>query len=242
MINIGDYMNKSLAEFKNKYIGKRCFIIGNGPSLQMQDLEVLKERNEYSFGANRIYVSFEDTSWRPTFYCIQDGEMIKEYHDEIEKLPIKYKFVSDYACRRLSDKPFKTAYMFHLDAQRFYPYYPSFSTDISTGVAEGFTVTYAEIQLAAYMGFTSIYLLGVDCNYGKVLDSNGKVLDTGSKDYFSDKYILPNENRNLPQLFNSIQAYKKAEIYSRRNGFRIFNATRGGALEIFERKNFDELF
>lgn len=235
-------MSKRIEMFKERYSGERCFIIGNGPSLRMEDLDVLAYNKEYSFGANRIYVSFNDTVWRPTFYCIQDGTMIKEYHKEIEKLDLKYKFISDYALEKLGDKSFKTAYMFHLNPHRYYPYYPGFSDDIAQEISEGFTVTYAEIQIAAYMGFKEIYLLGVDFNYSKILDSSGKIVETGSKDYFSDRYILANEKRNIPQLHNSLQAYKKAEVYSKRNGFRIFNATRGGKLEVFERVNFDMLF
>lgn len=84
--------------------------------------------------------------------------------------------------------------MFHLNPHRYYPYYPGFSDDIAQEISEGFTVTYAEIQMAAYMGFKEIYLLGVDFNYSKILDSSGKVVETGSKDYFSDSYILVNEN------------------------------------------------
>ena len=235
-------MPKSLEDFKNKYSGKRCFIIGNGPSLKMEDLNTLAANNEYSFGANRIYISFQDTFWRPTFYCIQDGAMIKQYHKEIEKLKIKYKFISDYALKKLGDKNFHTAYMFHLNPKRYYPYYPGFSTDIAKEIHEGFTVTYAEMQIATYMGFKNIYLLGVDFNYAKAIDISGNIVDSGGKDYFSDQYIKENEKRNIPQLHKSLQAYKKAELYSRRNDFRIFNATRGGKLEVFERVDFDSLF
>ena len=39
--------------FKNKHDGQRCFIIGNGPSLTAEDLNLLK--NEVTFAANRIY-------------------------------------------------------------------------------------------------------------------------------------------------------------------------------------------
>ena len=67
---------KSLAEFKNKYAGKRCFIIGNGPSLTPSDLDLIK--GEYSFAANRIYYIFEKTEWRPTFYCNQDLNVLKD--------------------------------------------------------------------------------------------------------------------------------------------------------------------
>ena len=168
--------------------------------------------------------------------------MIKQYHKEIEKLKIKYKFISDYALKKLGDKNFHTAYMFHLNPKRYYPYYPGFSTDIAKEIHEGFTVTYAEMQIATYMGFKNIYLLGVDFNYAKAIDISGNIVDSGGKDYFSDQYIKENEKRNIPQLHNSLQAYKKAELYSRRNDFRIFNATRGGKLEVFERVDFDSLF
>lgn len=38
------------------------------------------------------------------------------------------------------------------------------------------------------------------------------------------------------------KAYEAAELYSREYGFRIYNATRGGCLEVFERVNFDSLW
>ncbi len=43
---------KDNAQFKNKYAGKRCFILGNGPSLKEQDLSLLKD--EYVFTVNQI--------------------------------------------------------------------------------------------------------------------------------------------------------------------------------------------
>ncbi len=236
------HKKKLFLELLGKYEGKRCFIIGNGPSLRMTDLDLLHKNQEYSFGANRIYVSFTDTKWRPTFYCIQDGAMILQYHDEIERLKIEHKFVSDYAYLKLGDKPVKSAIMFHLDVQRYFPYFPGFSPDPSVVIYEGFTVTYAEIQMAAYMGFKEIYLLGVDFNYSAYVDIGGKVELSSTADYFSEKYMSKEENRNLPQLHNSLQAYKMAAIYSKENGFRIYNATRGGKLEVFERVDFDSLF
>ena len=37
------YYSERIKAFKGAYSGKRCFIIGNGPSLQIDDLERLKE-------------------------------------------------------------------------------------------------------------------------------------------------------------------------------------------------------
>ncbi len=36
-------------------------------------------------------------------------------------------------------------------------------------------------------------------------------------------------------------AYEYAEKYSREHGFRIYNATRGGYLEVFERVNLNDV-
>ena len=57
-----------------------------------------------------------------------------------------------------------------------------------------------------------------------------------------DNYLNQGEVVNQPNLERCERAYKRAEIYSRDNGFRIYNATRGGKLEVFERVDFDSLF
>ena len=59
---------KRIAALKDKYKGKRCFICGNGPSLKAEDLNILSQRGEYTFGMNRIFKIFPQTEWRPSFY------------------------------------------------------------------------------------------------------------------------------------------------------------------------------
>ena len=39
-----------------------------------------------------------------------------------------------------------------------------------------------------------------------------------------------------------VLAYKSAKKYADSHGIRIYNATRGGKLEVFERIDFDSLF
>lgn len=54
-----------LKQYKNKYDGKRCFIVATGPSLTVEDLSLLK--NEITFGMNSICMSSKLTDWIPTF-------------------------------------------------------------------------------------------------------------------------------------------------------------------------------
>ena len=58
-------LSVKLKKYKDIHKGKRCFIIGNGPSLQMSDLEILYKNKEICFGVNRIFLGFKDTEWRP---------------------------------------------------------------------------------------------------------------------------------------------------------------------------------
>jgi hypothetical protein len=139
--------NKKLKSFKNIHEGKRCFIIGNGPSLKTEDLEKLK--NEYTFAANKIYVVFDETDWCPTYYCIQGfGLIMLEF--ESQKVDAKVKFI---AGNPLIKKTSMNGWIyFFLDTSRFYlrSRYPNFSEDISKRIFEVWTVTYANIQLAVY--------------------------------------------------------------------------------------------
>ena len=58
----GSYMRS----LKDSHIGERCFIIGNGPSLKLSDLEALK--GEFCFGMNRIYELFPKTDWTSVLF------------------------------------------------------------------------------------------------------------------------------------------------------------------------------
>ena len=47
----------------------------------MDDLEQLK--NEVTFASTKIYLAFDMTSWRPSYYVVEDDHMIEQHHKEI---------------------------------------------------------------------------------------------------------------------------------------------------------------
>jgi len=85
------------------------------------------------------------------------------------------------------------------------------------------------LQLAAYMGFTEIYLLGTDCQQ----------YDDDEKMHFTSDYSVVKSILNLNKI---ISAYEVAKEYAEAHGIKIYNATRGGSLEVFQRVDFDSLF
>lgn len=222
---------QQLAALKGKYRGKRCFIIGTGPSLTISDLEMLS--NEITFATNRIYELFSQTVWRPTFYVNQDHNLIQMYEDKIKEVDSELKFLPvDYKPLFKGEK-YRFFVLKHKD---FYPHKAPFSTDISEFLAQGFTVTYGAIQIAIYMGFTEIYLLGIDHNYNISRDAKGRPVrqDNPGNSYAQGMQSYVNMN-NLPRVEETTVAYETAELVSKKIGVKIYNATRGGKLEAFER-------
>lgn len=107
----------------------------------------------------------------------------------------------------------------------------------------GGTVAYTAMQMAVYMGFKEIYLIGVDHNFRVSQDSNGNIkVDNSVKDYFCDNYNSDKDELYIPNLNNSTKAYMAAKKYCDEHDVTIYNATRGGKLEVFERVDFDKLF
>lgn len=215
--------SKNLKKLKNSYNGKRCFIIGNGPSLTVSDVELLQ--NEITIGSHGIYYMFDKTNWRPTYYCVQDSilmnERISEIYEKCKDIPKVFGLVQDYKYPLLK----KDVIAIRLILENFEKT-PKFSTNALDGFYEGMTVTYFNIQFAVYMGFKEIYLLGVDHFYSG--DKN---------DHFSENDVCTNK----PRTDLSTYAYLSAKKFADENGIKIYNATRGGKLEVFERVNFEDL-
>lgn len=237
LCNMYNEQSNKISELRNKYLGKRCFIIGNGPSLNVEDLEKL--RNEITFASNKIFLLFDKTNWRPTYYSLFDSKMLKNLYKNLNDLNLQSLFLPIKAKAEYNLNLQNSIYLNFLESS-INPKEPMFSTDISKIVFTGYTVTYISLQIAMYMGFKEIYLIGVDHNYNTYIE-NGKVVTTGVKDYFSEEYINTKEDRNLPQLSYSTLAYEKAKQFALENGVKIYNATRGGKLEVFPRVEINSL-
>lgn len=229
---------QQLKRFKNIHKGQRCFIIGTGPSLTVEDLELLKD--EICFGSNRIFEIYPRTSWRPTYYMNQDYPLLKKYPKEIHELMPKAMFFPIDVKPAYGDLPM--ANFFVLRYKDFYPGDADFSRNIHHYMGQGFTVTYGAIQMAYYMGFSEVYLLGIDHNYSISLNEKGiPVMNDGVQDYFQGSQAS-NKGLDLPRVVESTVAYMTARKFAdRQPNFTVYNATRGGKLEAFERVKLEEL-
>ena len=233
------YRKENYAEFfkeiKDSKLGKRCFIVGNGPSLNVEDLNRLM--NEDCFGTNEIHKLFCETKWRPKYYVIID-RYSKSTPEEIKKMDSEIVFLGDYYWR--FNKVYRDdAICLH---QKFYfnDNYYRFSKDISKYIVNSPTVTYAAMQIAAYMGYTEIILIGFDHNYTFEFAKDKSVVktDTISSHFFKDE--IPEDI--IADVAGMTKAYESFREYANSHNIVVKNATRGGKLETFDRVEFDTLF
>ena len=110
----------------------------------------------------------------------------------------------------------------------------NFTADIAAGLWEGGTVTYVALQLAFFMGFHDVVLIGVDHSFQTSGPAHKLVTSDGSDpDHFHPDYFGKGVQWQLPDLEMSERAYRLAERAYAAAGRRVRNATLGGRLKVF---------
>ena len=238
---------KLLTNLKNKYSGERCFILGNGPSLNKSDLTLLQD--EYSFAVNGIFYKTRECAYRPTFYMVEDNHVVDDNLKEINSYKCEYKFFpAQYKDRIIVDENtifIPADFGFYRKGHPFYCV-PRFSTDVAEVIYAGQSVTIMNLQMAFYLGFSEVYLIGMDFSY--VIPKSTKIEGenyTSREDdpnHFHRDYFGKGKKWHDPKLDRVLMNYQKCKDTFEIHGRKIFNATVGGKLELFERINYESLF
>ncbi len=220
-----------MRRWRGKYRGRRCFILGNGPSLKRTDLRRL--RGEITFGLNRIYLLFDELGFSTTFLVSFNQHVLEQFHTDLEGLRCP-RFFAWHARRFVRFGP-------DMHLLRSLPML-GFSSDPCHGVFEGCTVTYVALQLAFYMGFAEVVLLGVDHSFvSKGTPHKLEVSGGDDPNHFSPDYFGKGVKWQLPDLKGSEQAYSLARVMFEGDGRQVVDATLGGKLTVFPKRDYDAL-
>lgn len=221
-----------IKKYKNTHLGERCFVVATGPSLTMTDLELIK--NEYSFGMNSTLLCFDKTTWRPSFYMVQDENVYEKLKVEINEANTNGRFpvvISDVIANEIDcEGKFKSFPYHFLDHKKYHKNgfgEFKFSNDCYSIVYDGYSVTFSILQFACYMGFKEIYLLGSDCNYNQ---KKSHFIDYGFHD---PKAAIAGDK--------IITAHSEFKKYADSIGVKVVNCTRGGMLEVYPRMSLEEV-
>lgn len=217
----------------NLHYGERCFIIGNGPSLNQTNLSKL--RNEFTFGLNRIYLLFPQIGFSTSYFVINNRLVMEQFRHEIVRDVPAPKFTSWENFDLAGDIP-EMYFLFRHNGAGFYG-------DLSKGHWGGATVTYAAIQIAYHMGFTTVYLVGVDHSFASKGKPNETIVSQGDDaNHFDPNYFGKGVRWQLPDLETSEYAYQLARQAFEKSDRQILDATINGKLEIFKKIDYSSIF
>ncbi|MHC1738585.1 MAG: 6-hydroxymethylpterin diphosphokinase MptE-like protein [Ignavibacteriaceae bacterium] len=226
---------KKLESFRDCNKGKRCFIVANGPSLKYTELSFLQ--NEITIGMNRIYLLNNKINFVPSYLVVADVQIqLLQFQKEYNELSLVKFF------------PWEVRNKFtHTENMLFYKmkYKTDFSPDFTKFIGAGKSVTVVCIQLAYFMGFSEVYLIGKDHSYShNSSDVPGtRIISNGSEsNHFIDGYYKSGMKWSLPNYLEEEISYRLARIEYEKAGRKILDATVNGKLTVFEKVDFYSLF
>lgn len=198
--------------------GDTCIIAGNGPSLKEVPASFLEKYD--TFGSNRVY---KPGGFCPMFYVCVNPLVVEQSLKEIINLGSFAKFITDkYADQVHGSYPLHS---FGLPRFSIYPW---------LGIYEGFTVTFVAMQIAFYLSYKRVLLVGVDHRYTYAGVPNQELVsEAADVNHFSPDYFGPGVHWNAPDLRRSEQAYTMANNLYSSAGRKIINLTPGTSLDIF---------
>jgi len=250
MIQIEDILRKN-APLKNLHAGKRCFLVGNGPSLKTQDLTFLKD--EIAIVASSFFRHDDAKLINPAYWVLADPffwqraeeHLVPALDPVLEMGAAPKLFVPSGAFpffTNFNRGPLVDLHFFHYDDQRDH----TMPIDFSAGIPPyGQNVMIVCLMLAFHLGCNPIYLIGCDHDFYAITEETYES-STITHFYPQQKASLHTEVLTWHQWKQCMDImdyqYRALREYAAVHGFSVFNATRGGCLETYPRMEYETLF
>jgi hypothetical protein len=224
-------MAKRLGRFENKHAGERLVLVCNGPSLNQSNLSLL--RGEHVMGMNKIYFGLRRFSLALRYYIAVNPLVISQSASHIAELCC-IKFLP---FRNVVGCPSPNALTYHFPLRAVQGFYKN----LRLGIDEGPTVTYAALQVAFFLGFKKVVIVGMDHRYTFEGNPNEVTVMAGSDpNHFDEKYFC-HQQWNNPDLPASEKAYERARQVFEDNGREIVDCTVDGACPVFRKMALEEV-
>lgn len=248
------------SELKDIHKGKRCFLLGSGPSIKQEDLKPLK--NEIVFALNNFYVheDFVETmsgdvlkyymtapihlpqtedEWKAWFedmetHMPKDTNMIfglNAYDGNIKYIFEKYEIFKEHNIHW---------YFSGVNTSEYY-IFNSKDIDMTNMIWSANTVSLYALIVAIYMGFDEIYLLGMDHNYMCKAENDWRFYKDGIHQKDEIKRSMKGVSHTQHTFTATGKIFEQYQILKDNNTCQIFNCSNSSLLDIFEYKNLGEI-
>lgn len=234
--------------FKNLYKDKRCFIIGNGPSVKDQDLTRL--RDESTFVVNGFYIHDKYDQIHPKFYAVFDSKHFRGDKESIDFLENLNKNVHEDTIMIF---PLKSKRLIETKNilprnEKIYIYAKGFmkddrlnTVDISKAVPSPMSVSAACLMVAMYMGFDPIYLVGLE--HGWLARRPDELVDAPHFYNNDEKHYLSNDFSATYEYdcWCTYMLFKNYRILKKMTRAKIINLTPNSYLDVFPVQRYEDI-
>ena len=237
-----DLNTSSIETYKNLHSGQSCFILGTGPSLAQIDPEILS--GEITFGMNLLCKTANKRGFKPSYYVAEDRHILEYCSEDIAALTSCKVFLPNYARQIIRQTPNQI----HVNSVRYESgkaELPCFGLNADRRIWLTGSAAYMAMQLAYYMGFSTIYLLGFDHDYKipsqSILSIDNEIIyREQEQNHFPDARFPQNYIWRLPRLNMLDCAYEQARHVYEKHGRKIINCTPTSKLRLFPLKDITE--
>lgn len=218
-----------LEKLRGAWRGQPALIVANGPSLNSTPLD--KFIGVPSIGMNKIDLIYPRVKWRPNFVLCVNNLVAAQNQQAWADADIP--IISSWKCRRRIQPHLRNRFSYFLSfASR------DFSTDAAMGVGTAGTVTYTALQFAYFTGANPIIIVGVDHSFADAKTGKENVIEKREGpdvNHFDPNYFADGQYWGIPNLVLSEYAYGLARKSFEAEGRRIYDATIGGKLTVFDK-------
>lgn len=220
------FFSNRIRNYHNLHLGETCVIVCNGPSLNSTDLTCLEPSGVKVFGLNKIYLK---KPILPIDYLVAVNKLVIRQGVGLSKFIKRPKFF--VTIRSFPIYHFLRGAIILQDWRTTKP----FSKDLALEINQGGTVTFVALQLAFYMGFQKVILIGCDHNFIQEGKPNStQTLVTKDLNHFDPNYFKGNKWQ-LADLEKSEKHYLIAKEWYEQNSREIVDCTVNGKLEVFRK-------
>ena len=239
-------------KLRRRHAGQRCFVIGNGPSLNRQDLAPL--RNEVTFVMNAFWKHpILETGWQPTYFCFADAvcwdgtDAVRDFFESVRERAHAAEYLFPIEGKPVVERdallPMPATHFFAFQSHAL-GFSVADTVDLTRPVPFPLSTAQLAIMAALFMGCSPIYLLGLDHDW---------LAHRGQDTHFFSGRSLENHPTATGQLNYSYESeieamrklwkgYRKLSEFADAQGLKIYNATAGGFLDVFPRADYESLF
>lgn len=217
---------------RDRHTGERAVLVCNGPSLRNMDLAAL--RHETVIGLNKIHLGLPRFGFYPRYLVAVNRKVLEQSLAEFQTLTC-IKFLSNHRPDLYQDGPLTHVLDTHDPPA-------DFCTDISLGLHEGWTVTFAALQVAYFLGFRQVVILGMDHRYSFTGEPNAEATIEGEDpNHFHEAYFGHGQKWDNPDLASSERSYRLARQVYEQAGRDIIDATVDGACQVFRKADYRQV-